>query len=239
MVFHQKVIGFITKPVEKLIVEPIKKIIAPDVPKVGLKDLPTSQKIQAGLVGLGAVATTLPLFAPTKAISVAGKVTKTVAGFIVKEPIKAVGIGLGAPLVAGVLLEAPQLLDPSKRFEVGREIGKIIEDPSILKEKISPTTAGLIGAGVGTGLGVAGATLIPQIIERFTTEKIEKEKISPFVGEIPFLSPQLPTTVTPTTPSVPMENGKILKPEGIKITVKPSVMVTSRPRINVVNQIIR
>lgn len=165
-----------------------------------------------------------------------GRVALIAAKAVAKRPKTFL---IGAPAAAGILLASPtarKFVDPRQTFKRGKEIGKLIEDPSKLipekeetllgKIKDVGIKAGLIGAGAAA---VAGAAAI-------AVKKV-KEKLP---SKIP--SAELPAAILPTVPSLTPRTqplGAVEKPVEVEKVVAaqpvsmPSIRISNKPSINI------
>jgi len=93
--------------------------------------------------------------APVATAALIGRTALGAARFTIKKPLAALGTALALPVVAGVVVSAPQILSPTKRFEAGKKIPGIVEDPSKLKALLTPKTAAIATAATIGGVVVA------------------------------------------------------------------------------------
>lgn len=177
-------------------------------------------------------------FPPARALAIKTLVPATAKG--------KVAVVLGAPLVTGILAGSKRarefalgLLDPVRKFERGKEIGGIIEEPSKLlpKKKVPDIlkTTGLIGTGA------AIATAIPIVTEKIRGARAPVITPTGTLAGVPVqaITQQAPISAIPK--EIPKE--KVVEPvkQALpsiinKISVRPEIDIRFSKRKTFINQ---
>jgi len=187
-------------------------------------------------VGLGLILGTLinPLAAGRIGLGLLRGTGRTFFGTFGRSFSTLTGIGIltTSPLARGFL--ARRLRDPTR---TGREIGKLIEDPSKLLPEGEETTGGkfrdiLERAGLVGGAAVLGAAGI-SAVQRFR-ERRQEQAVIPSQAFPSAILPAQPSLTPRTQPlgaaEKEVEPEAILPVEPIKL---PSIKITNKPQINI------
>lgn len=207
------------------------------------KAFPTPLEVLTSPLTTIALGATLgALLFPAAALGLATGAGKKLFG----TPLRALGT-VGA---AGILTTSPKirgLLDPRRTFQRGKEVGKIIEDPSkLIPKDITPRTVGqkIKGIAKKAGLvgGVAAATVGGVVLAKGAVKKVKSLLPGAQAASQPVVTfDTLPRALPPSAPAlstIAQPLGAVEAPQEPKAVSAqpaafPAIRITNKPQNNI------
>tara|TARA_Y100000310_G_C20676941_1_gene813637 strand:+ start:614 stop:1306 length:693 start_codon:yes stop_codon:yes gene_type:complete len=193
-----------------------------------ISELPLPLRVLASpkttaVLGGTLAALTAPITAPFLARQAVVATPKVIGG-VARQPLKAAGLTLAAPVVVGAAISAPSAVkaffDPTARFKLGQEIGAIIEAPKEKIPEILERTKDVLAKTPKVAAGAAGAAAVvaaaPVVVgkaKKFREERALQQQLSqpPLAAQtqleaIPTpIGAKQPTPEATPTPSQPID----------------------------------